>query len=94
MAPKALYTLADLESETGVSRRKIRHWIHMGLVPQSYDPQYPGAWQLPRYGEEHLTRIKKLQRWMEYKTTYKDLRERIELIGDKALEIPDIYTDD
>lgn len=90
----AIYTISDLESLTDVPRRKIRYWISLKLVPQSYPPLYPGEWQLPRYGEEHRKRIEKLKLWYEYKVNDKNLAERLELVGEKALEIPDIYDDE
>ena len=94
MQPKAIYTISDLASESGVPARTIRYWIEKKLVPQSYATANPGDWQLPRYGPEHLKRIQKLQRWRESKPTWSDLAERLEAMGDRALDIPDVYTND
>ena len=90
----AIYTMTDLAAMTSVPARTIRYWIQLKLVPQSYATDRPGEWQLPRYGVEHLKRIQKLQRWREAQPTLNDLAERLEAMGDRALDIPDVYAND
>lgn len=91
MQGKAIYTLVELESITGVPRRRIRYWIEKRLVPHSYASERPGDWRQPLYGEEHLRRIKKLVKYRESQTTDADLAERLEAIGERALDVKDVY---
>lgn len=47
------YTIAELETESGVRRRTIHHWVAVGLLPSP-----SGGGSSSTYGEEHLLRLR------------------------------------
>lgn len=89
MEPTPIYTIHDLSSETNVTTRRIREWIEKKLVPPATGRSQDGI----NYTEPHLRRVILVRDWIESQITLEELAERIEILGDKALEVPDPYAD-
>lgn len=69
----SLYTLADLEEATGFHARRIRNWIQTGVLPAPHG-RGPG----PHYGEEHLQRLRFIQRLPNERIPIEFLRQVFE----------------
>ena len=67
-----MYSIADLESLTGISRRNIRFYVEQGLVPP---PE--GAGLGARYDEEHLARLRAIPVLRNRGLRLDDIRERL-----------------
>lgn len=79
-----IYTIYDLSSHSGVNHWTIRDWITAGVVPK-------GIGKGICYTESHLRRVNMVRDWRESQITLEELAERIEILGEKALEVPDPY---
>jgi DNA-binding transcriptional MerR regulator len=66
------YTLADLESETGVNARTIRYYISEGLLQPAY-----GRGPSATYDPDHLLRLQLIQRLKEERLSLRDIKERL-----------------
>lgn len=89
MDSPSIYTIHDLASETGVSVKTIQQWTYRKLVPPATGRNQNGI----NYTESHLRRVIKVRDWMESQITQAELAERIEILGEKALEVSDPYAD-
>lgn len=87
METQPIYTLGDISSETGVSTRRIRLWIEKRVVPEAVSRNADGI----NYTESHLRRVRMVRDWVESQITLPELAERIEILGEKALEVVDPY---
>jgi DNA-binding transcriptional MerR regulator len=67
-----MYSIADLESLTGISRRNIRFYVEQGLVPP---PE--GAGLGARYDEEHLARLRAIPVLRNRGLRLDDIRDRL-----------------
>ena len=68
----AIYTMEDLMSITGLTRRTIRLWVQKGVIPPSPVRGREG----PHWSEEHLQAIRRVQKIREQQVTLDDLAER------------------
>lgn len=72
MTIRAIYTLDDLETLTGVKKGTIRSWVAKGIIPCSYGKGGRG----PHWGEEHLRAIRRVLEIKDQQVTFADLRAR------------------
>lgn len=72
MTIRAIYTLDDLETLTGVKKGTIRSWVAKGIIPCSYGKGGRG----PHWGEEHLRAIRRVLEIKDQQVTFSDLRAR------------------
>lgn len=66
------YTMADLESETGIPARTIRYYITEGLLPAA-----KGRGKGATYSPEHLLRLKAVSALKQSHTPLSEIRERL-----------------
>ena len=67
-----MYSIADLESLTGITRRNIRFYVEQGLIPP---PE--GAGLGAKYDEEHLVRLRAIPVLRNRGLRLDDIRERL-----------------
>jgi len=65
------YTITDLESLTGLSRRTIRYYRNLGLLPPAV-----GRARNATYTADHLRRLREIQRVRDERVLLSDLAER------------------
>jgi len=66
------YTIADLETETGVSARTIRYYISEGLLSPAY-----GRGPSAVYDADHLLRLKYIQLLKSERMPLSEIKERV-----------------
>jgi DNA-binding transcriptional MerR regulator len=74
------YTMADLERETGISKRNIRYYITEGLLPSA-----KGRGVGATYGKAHLLRLKMIARFKEDHLPLDEIRKRLENLREDDL---------
>ena len=82
-----VYTIYDLSSESGVKVSTIRRWTHRKLIPPPASHHPTGV----NYTESHMRRVVRIRDWQESQITLDELAERIDVLGDRALETVDPY---
>lgn len=68
-----VYTILDLISHTGVSRRTLRWWRETGILHRPNGGRGANAW----YDDSHIRQIERIKRDLrDGKVTIADLRDR------------------
>jgi DNA-binding transcriptional MerR regulator len=76
-----MYTIADLETISGVNRRNIHFYVQQGVLPP---PE--GAGLGARYSEEHLLRLRAIPILRNRGLRLDDIREKLAEAGSRELE--------
>ena len=64
------FTVEQLSYHTGVSARRIRKWISIGLVPRAKRAGRYGG-----YTHEHIRRVREVMGLVEQNRTLEDMRD-------------------
>ena len=75
-----IYSWQELSTITGVSRRTIRKWVELGVIPPSGVKGGIG----PHWSEEHIRAIRRVQKIKEQQVTLLDLADRFGYREDRA----------
>jgi DNA-binding transcriptional MerR regulator len=78
---RSAYTIADLETATGISPRNIRYYITQGLVPPAR-----GRGVGATYTRSHLLRLLAINSLKERHLPLAEIRQRLEGLKDAELE--------
>jgi DNA-binding transcriptional MerR regulator len=65
-------SIGELAQRTGVTRRTIRYYVEIGLLPP---PE--GAGKGAVYGPEHLERLETIKGLQEYRLSLEEIRDRL-----------------
>ena len=74
-------TIGELAQHSGVTRRTIRYYVEIGLLPP---PSGPGKAAV--YGEEHLERLESIKKLQSMRLSLEEIRE--ELAGRRRYMVP------
>lgn len=68
-----MYTKQQLCSEFDIPKRRIQFYVEIGLLPRP-----GGSRRYPVYTDEHVRRLREIQRAKDAVVTLADLRERFD----------------
>ena len=65
-------SIGELAQRTGVTRRTIRYYVEIGLLPPP-----AGAGKAAVYGREHLERLETIKELQAYRLSLEEIRDRL-----------------
>jgi DNA-binding transcriptional MerR regulator len=65
-------TIGQLSERSGVTRRTIRYYIEIGLLPPP-----SGTGKVATYGQEHLERLELIKALQAYRLSLEEIRDRL-----------------
>ncbi len=81
LSPKKLYTISELERESGIRQRTIHYYIRLGLLQPPY-----GRGRGARYSDMHLARLMRIRRLKELGMTLGQIQEILETLSDHEID--------
>ena len=76
------YTMADLESESGVSARTIRYYIAQGLLQPAY-----GRGPTAVYDADHLLRLRYIQQLKDERLPLNEIKDHLNSLSSEDLAV-------
>lgn len=76
------YTMADLETESGVTARTIRYYIAQGLLQPAY-----GRGPTAVYDADHLLRLRYIQRLKDERLPLNEIKEHLNSLSSEDLAV-------
>jgi DNA-binding transcriptional MerR regulator len=74
-------SIGELAQRTGVTRRTIRYYVEIGLLPPP-----AGAGKIAVYGPEHLARLETIKELQAYRLSLEEIRDRLAGKAVRSLE--------